>query len=141
MNPSLQPDRPTPNAHTASPQREDGMIERLIGDLLLMGVVVSAALLVTGVLWNTLMTGHPGLDYTIQGQNLFRFAEMDMSAILTQHLQPKLMLNMGVVVLLFTPFLRVAASVLYFALTEGNWKYSLITASVFAMLAYSLLLH
>jgi uncharacterized membrane protein len=41
---------------------------------------------------------------------------------------------------MFTPYLRVAASAVYFALVERNLKYTLFTLFVFAVLTYSLFL-
>jgi uncharacterized membrane protein len=47
---------------------------------------------------------------------------------------------MGIGVLMLTPFVRVLASVFYFAFVEHNWKYTLFTAFVLSVLTYSLFL-
>jgi uncharacterized membrane protein len=44
---------------------------------------------------------------------------------------------MGIGVLMLTPFVRVLASVVYFAFVEHNWKYTLFTAFVLSVLTYS----
>ena len=42
--------------------------------------------------------------------------------------------------LLLTPYVRVLASLLYFAFAARNWKYALFTGFVLAVLSYSLFL-
>ncbi|MGZ3606158.1 MAG: DUF1634 domain-containing protein, partial [Thermodesulfobacteriota bacterium] len=59
----------------------------------------------------------------------------------TSHeLRPRVMINMGIAVLMLTPFVRVLASVFYFAFAERNWKYTLFTGFVLGVLTYSLFL-
>ena len=41
---------------------------------------------------------------------------------------------------MLTPYVRVAASMLYFGIAEHNWKYTLFTLFVFTVLTYSLFL-
>ena len=55
-------------------------------------------------------------------------------------LRPRVMVNMGMAVLMLTPFVRVLASVFYFALVERNWKYTLFTGFVLGVLTYTLFL-
>jgi len=55
-------------------------------------------------------------------------------------LRPRLFLNMGIAILMLTPFVRVLASVFYFAFAERNWKYTLFTGFVLSVLIYSLFL-
>jgi uncharacterized membrane protein len=52
--------------------------------------------------------------------------------------RPRLLVNLGIAVLMLTPYVRVLASMLYFMLVERNLKYGLFTAFVLAMLTYSL---
>jgi uncharacterized membrane protein len=49
-------------------------------------------------------------------------------------------ISLGVATLLLTPYLRVLASIGYFAFVERDLKYTLFTTFVFAVLTYSLLL-
>lgn len=128
-----------PSTDPASDAPRDARMEVLIGDLLFSGVVISASLLLTGLLWNAVKTGRLRLDYTIEGRDLYRFALKELREVLTTP-KPRLILNLGVVVLMFTPFLRVVTSVLYFAVVERSLKYTLIAGVVLAILAYSLLL-
>jgi len=48
------------------------------------------------------------------------------------------LINLGIAVLILTPYVRILASVLYFAFVARNWKYTLFTASVLGVLTYSL---
>jgi uncharacterized membrane protein len=123
-----------------STPRKDSHMEEIIGGILFTGVVISAALLLTGLIWNTIETGKLGFDYTIQGQDLYQFALKDIKGVFTGPLKPQLLLNLGVITLMFTPFLRVAISVLYFAAVQRSFKYALITGIVLVVLAYSLLM-
>jgi len=47
-------------------------------------------------------------------------------------------MNVGLAVLMLTPYARVLASVLYFALVERSAKYTIFTGFVLAVLTYSL---
>jgi uncharacterized membrane protein len=54
--------------------------------------------------------------------------------------RPRLLISLGIVALLLTPYLRVLASMLFFAVVEHNWKYTAFTAFVLIVLTYSLVL-
>jgi uncharacterized membrane protein len=60
--------------------------------------------------------------------------------MVSHELRPRVLINMGIAVLMLTPFVRVLASVFYFALVERNWKYTLFTGFVLCVLTYSLFL-
>ena len=62
------------------------------------------------------------------------------AAAARNQLSPRLLVILGVAVLLFTPFLRVLASVVFFAAVERNWKYTVFTSFVLIVLTYSLLM-
>ncbi len=115
-------------------------MDLLIGYLLLYGVLLSLGLIVAGLCWRFLSTGHFSLDYQISGMNLFQFVVEEFREAALFHLRPRLLVNLGIGVLMLTPFLRVAASVVYFAGILRNWKYTLFTMIVLAVLSYSLFL-
>ena len=50
------------------------------------------------------------------------------------------MIDLGLAALLLTPFVRVLASMLYFAVAERNGKYAAFTGFVLVTLSYSLFL-
>ena len=116
------------------PDRSIGM-ETLIGYILLVGVVISIALLLAGTIWHWFTTRTLRLDYEIKSNNLWDFL---VTSFTTGALTPKTVVDLGISVLLLTPYLRVLASMLYFLFAERNWKYSLFTFFVFSVLSYSL---
>ena len=115
-------------------------MDRLIGYLLLYGVLLSMGLIVAGLAWRFVRTGGFSLDYQISGMNLFQFVVEEFKLALHIEFRPRLLVNLGISVLMLTPFLRVAASVVYFLGVLKNWKYTLFTMIVLAVLSYSLFL-
>ncbi len=115
-------------------------MDLLVGYILLGGVLVSAVLMVGGMAWHWVAIGRPQIGYTIAGMDLFQFVVTDVRQVASGALQPRLLINLGLAVLLLTPYVRVVASTLYFAAGERNWKYTLITGFVFTVLTYSLFL-
>lgn len=115
-------------------------METLIGFLLLGGVLLSLAFLLSGLTWQWVTTGCLGLDYTIAGMNVFQFVVADVRQLASASVRPRLLLNLGIGVLLLTPYARVLASMFYFAVVERNWKYTLFTGFVLCVLSYSLFL-
>jgi uncharacterized membrane protein len=116
-------------------------MEVLIGYLLLVGIIASSVMLISGMLWDKLATGQVRLEYLISGMNFFQFLFSDMHALLTgSHFGPHLLVNFGIALLLLTPYIRVLASVAFFAVVERNAKYALFTLFVATVLTFSLFL-
>jgi uncharacterized membrane protein len=115
-------------------------MEVLVGYILLGGVLVSMALVVTGLAWGWAVTGRLGLDYSITGMNFFEFVLTDIRQAAAHATRPRLLVNLGIAALMLTPYIRVLASMLYFAFVERNVKYTLFTGFVFSVLTYSLFL-
>ena len=67
-----------------------------------------------------------------------QFIITDVRQVTTAAARPRLLVNVGIAVLMLTPYVRVLASMLYFVFVERNVKYSLFTAFVLATLTYSL---
>src|SRR5437764_10323926 len=85
-------------------------METLVGYILLVGVIATVILLSSGLLWYWLTTGSLQLNYTIAGMNLFEFAAAELGQAAGGIIRPRLLLSLGILVLLLTPYLRVAAS-------------------------------
>jgi uncharacterized membrane protein len=115
-------------------------MESLVGYILLTGVLLSVALLAVGLVWRWVRVGNLRFEHSIAGMNFFEFISSTLRQMASQAFRPRLFLNMGIAVLMLTPFVRVLASVFYFAFVEHNWKYTLFTGFVLSVLTYSLFL-
>jgi uncharacterized membrane protein len=115
-------------------------MELLVGSILLFGVLSSMALLAVGLAWHWVTSGNTVLDYSLGGTTVFQFVVSDVRQLTAGALRPRVVVNLGIAVLLLTPYVRVLASMLYFALIERNLKYSVFTAFVLVVLTYSLFL-
>jgi uncharacterized membrane protein len=112
----------------------------LVGYILLYGVLLSIVLILGGLFWRWLDTGKLWLDYQISGMNLFQLVVAEFRLVLRGAFRPRMLVSLGIVVLMLTPFLRVLASVVYFLAVLKNWKYTLFTSIVLVVLTYSLFL-
>lgn len=111
-----------------------------IGWILRAGVMVSLALESAGILLNYLRTGDSTLRLSPQwlasGGPFFGFASSTVSSVLAG-VTPVGLTALGVIVLLLTPYARIVAAVVYYAV-ERDWKYVSITLFVFAVVTCGL---
>jgi uncharacterized membrane protein len=129
----------TPPRSTAATDREARM-DLLVGYVLLGGVSLSFVLIAAGVAWRWINTGRLGMEYTISSMNLFEFLLADLRQVASAALRPRLLVSLGIAVLMLTPYVRVLASLCFFALVEHNWRYAAFTGFVLAVLTYALFL-
>ena len=115
-------------------------MDTVVGYVLLVGVLLSMALIVSGLAWHWAVTGHLELTYRIVGMNLLQFVSSDAGQLASRPLDPQTIVSAGMAVLMLTPYVRVIASVAYFALAERNWKYVAFTTFVLGVLTYTLFL-
>jgi len=115
-------------------------MEVVVGSILLAGVLSSMALLAAGLAWHWVRSGNMTLDYSLAGTTVFQFVLADIAQLAPDTFRPRVLVNLGIAVLLLTPYVRVLASMLYFALVERNLKYSVFAALVLLVLTYSLFL-
>ena len=115
-------------------------MDEIVGYLLLSGVLLSLTLITAGLAWHLAVTHRMSLDYKIGGMNMAEFVLTEFRIALSGQLRPRLLINLGIVVLMLTPFLRVAASMFYFLFALRNWKYVFFTFLVLSVLTYSLFL-
>jgi uncharacterized membrane protein len=115
-------------------------VELLIGLVLRVGVGCSVALILAGFAWRCFATGSLVFDYAIERMNFFEFLLADIRGLGAPELRPRVLVNLGIGVLLLTPYLRVLTSLVYFATIERDPKYTAFTMFVFVVLTYSLLL-
>ncbi len=115
-------------------------METLVGYILLVGVLLATGLILAGLIWHWAATGQLQLQSVLSGMNLFQFVWTDIQQLGSGSWRPGLLVKLGIAVLLLTPYVRVMISMLYFALAEHNWKYTIFTGIVFSVLTYSLFL-
>lgn len=123
-------DRPEKASTT---ERKLRQAELVISYVLRGGVVVSAVIITLGIVWFYLqmaITGHATLTYP-----------HSLGGIIQRLIggEPLALVALGLLVLLLTPILRVAISIIVFAL-ERDWLYTVITMLVLLILLISLLL-
>jgi uncharacterized membrane protein len=97
-------------------------------------------LIVIGLVWKYIESGGVRLDYELAGMNLFQFVISEVHIAVLGEIRPRLLINMGIVVLMLTPFFRVLASMVYFFVVLKNWKYTVFTLFVLLVLTGSLFL-
>jgi uncharacterized membrane protein len=116
----------------------EALVDVVVGWVLLAGVLTSLALLTAGIVWHRIAVGPTPFDYTLPGTNVVQFVVSDVRQLLSGELRPRLLVNVGLAVLMLTPFARVVASFLYFAFVARDRKYAVFTAFVLAVLTLSL---
>lgn len=121
----------------SAPQGQQKM-DLLVGYLLLCGVLLSMALIISGMVWRFIRIGQLSVSQKLAGMNLFEFVVSEARIVLADRLRPRTLIACGIAVLMLTPYLRVLASMLYFMFALKNWKYTLFTAIVLGVLTFSL---
>jgi uncharacterized membrane protein len=123
------------NSTDAAPDKDRRLrqAELAISHVLRGGVIVSAAIILLGVVVFYLQmafTGHATLAYP--------HSVLDVALGIGRG-EPLAIVTLGLLVLLLTPILRVAISIIIFAL-EHDWLYTIITLVVLLILLVSLFL-
>ena len=113
-------------------------VEAVVGYTLMAGVLTSLVLVAVGLAWHWIVRGTLQFDYTLPGTNVADFLRADVEQAALAPARPRLLVNWGIAVLLLTPYVRVLASMIYFALVDRDWKYTLFTAFVLGTLTYSI---
>ena len=124
----------------ARTQRLELDMDLLVGYILLFGVLLSLALVLAALIWKWIVTGTVEFDYQLSGMNFIQLTAYELRLAAAGALRPRLLLTLGILMLMLTPFLRVLASMVYFLVGLKNWKYTLFTAFVLVTLIYSLCL-
>jgi uncharacterized membrane protein len=104
-------------------------IERMVSRVLKAGMAIAVALMAVGLVLSVVdREGMPSHVVPLAGL-----------PSLLGHLDPAAYLSLGLIVLIATPFVRVAGSIIAFA-RERDLRYVLITAVVFAVMCFSVVL-
>ncbi|MGH7331308.1 MAG: DUF1634 domain-containing protein [Candidatus Rokuibacteriota bacterium] len=117
-------------------RRRDHRLEKIVGKILRLGVIVSALItLVGGVVY--LASGRTRVDYhTFQGEPIFLRRVTDIVADAAAF-DPRGIMQLGIVLLLATPLARVIFSAIAFAI-QRDLLYVVVTVMVFSVLLFSL---
>ena len=113
-------------------------VEAVVGYTLMAGVLTSLVLVAVGLAWHWIVRGTLQFDYTLPGTNVADFLRADVEQAALAPARPRLLVNWGIAVLLLTPYVRVLASMIYFAVVDRDWKYTLFTAFVLGTLTLSI---
>ncbi|KRO18868.1 DUF1634 domain-containing protein [Lacticaseibacillus saniviri] len=109
-----------------STKEEIQEIEEIIGKLLRIGVIISAAVIIIGLLL-LLITGNSGYP---SGAHPTRPGAI-MAGVVA--LKPAAVMMLGLFLLILTPVLRVVVSI-YAFIKESDWLYTIITTVVLVIL-------
>ena len=110
--------------------------------ILRIGVILSVFFNAAGLLLEYAQTGSaslnfvPGSSWNVKEGNFFDFAYSTTRSLLGG-LTPVALASLGIVILMFTPYVRVIAAALYYGV-ERDWKYVAITSFVFAVITLGL---
>jgi uncharacterized membrane protein len=115
----------SPSISKDDPQRR---LEMFLHNLLVGGVILSSALLILGLV--TALAGGNGLPDSVP--------PLSQVIPLALSFDPTGLLALGFLVLIATPILRVAGSVIGF-MVERDWRYALLTFVVFLIVLGSIL--
>ena len=119
-------------------------LELTISCILIVGVIASVAMEAIGILGYFNSNGNLNIifrpEFALQGADFFTYSGNAFFQVMNGGWTPLQILSLGIVVLMMTPYVRVAASVIYFGLVR-NPKYLIITLFVLIILTASLLVH
>ena len=124
-------------------KKNEVKLEVILSYMLIAGVIISLSLMFVGIILFYINTGNLNISRSpemfIQGKNFFNFI---FELLQGQKLQSPSISFMvaGTIVLMLTPFIRVVASLIYFAVVK-DLKYVFITFIVLVILTISLSVH
>jgi uncharacterized membrane protein len=122
----------------------ENKLEAVIGYILIVGVTISVLIEALGIVSyyysyrNFEVLFQP--QFTMKGDDFFSYSMATAQSLVLGSWTPIHILGFGLVLLMFIPYVRVAASVIYYVLAK-NMKYLLITLFVLVILTASLLAH
>jgi uncharacterized membrane protein len=130
---------PAPQPLSPPPQRwDDHRIEIILGNLLRAGVLLSAAVVLSGACVYLSRHVHERVDYSIFRGEPSEFRTIPGVIKSVMNGRGRGLIQLGLLLLIATPIARVAFSVVGFAL-ERDRMYVAFTLTVLAILLYSLL--
>ena len=113
-------------------------LDRIIGTLLQVGVLLSAAVVLAGGIYWLSASGSGAPDYAQFHSRPHEWRPVAGLLTSSSEGRPELIIELGLLILIATPVARVVFSLFAFGVRR-DWTYVTITAVVLAVLAYSLL--
>ena len=113
-------------------------MEDLVSSILRDGMLVSMSLVISGLMVQRLCHGQ--IEEQLQGTNALQLVLADLRRIGPAARWPSILVHVGIAGFMVTPYVRVFASMLYFAKVQRSWKHALMTGLVLATLTYVLFL-
>lgn len=120
--------------------RIDKKIDELMGLLLRTGVILAAAVVLTGGIRYLTRHAYPPTNYRVFQGEPENFRTILGITSEAKALTGRGLIQLGLLILIATPIARVTFSVFAF-LYERDWKYVIFTLIVLGLLLYSLLGH
>ncbi|HEY9593921.1 MAG TPA: DUF1634 domain-containing protein [Spirochaetia bacterium] len=119
-------------------RKTDRTVQLVIGRLLRIGVYVAAAIALIGGVWYLALHGGDVTHYAaFRGEPDFLRSVGGVFGGIAA-LRPEAVIQLGLLLLIAVPILRVAVSVVAFAI-ERDWLYVVVTLLVLGVLIFSLL--
>jgi uncharacterized membrane protein len=112
-------------------------MQRIVGTLLQVGVLLSALVVAAGGAWWLERSGHSVAAYRQFRSEPDYLRSVSRLVRAASRPRPEVLIQLGLVILIATPVARVAFSIVAFALQRDH-KYVWITLIVLAVLLYSL---
>ena len=118
--------------------RRDQQLEQFVGNILRIGVIVSAVIALVGAILYLMASGDARADYYIFHGEPTSLRRVSAIATEAAALHPRGLMQLGIVLLLATPLMRVVLSAISFAI-QRDALYVVVTLMVFSVLLFSLL--
>ena len=113
-------------------------MEELVSVILMRGMVLSAGLVLGGLVMRWAGHGQVGFGPNLHARSIPTLILTDLRAGESFE-SPRLWLHLGIAALLLTPYARILASVFYFTLVERSRKHALLAAFVLGLMTVILL--
>lgn len=109
-------------------------MESLLSSIMQNGMVVSMGLIVAALAVRWMETGGAGFGSRLQANSIPSLILADLQEVDSPEFWPRLLIHLSVVALLLIPYVRVFASMVYFAAVERDRKHVWFTGFVLAVL-------
>ena len=114
-------------------------MENLVSSILQNGMLISVGLVMAALAVRWIEKKPWSFESILQARSLPVLFLAGLRQFNLPEAWPVLLVHWSVVVLLITPYLRVVASMVYFAGVERSWRHALVTGFVLAVLTITLL--